>query len=331
MEKYPQGVDSAVDKKLDFRGTNFLKSTPRKLIFVFGCFATHLGRTATAVETKQWGPCRAIGKSRSKGARQRLLASTIGLLVTRVGLRAEPVAMTSRAGLASPVRVACHAAATELTGSVLGGRHSGHAMWLRKGFSAQPIDRPSRESREASVLEAVRACSGGGFSGNCLCHRDDRSSDCRPWSNVAVSEVMGRCGNSRFDFGCGSHVSPQVRSTPKATVECPLSLQHAEGRGCAPKGELLRAPRASFLEVSPRASGKGRALARAATGDSVIDPRVDRLKPLGSGFSLLACHERASRVGPERVRRAIAPVTTSPGKGCHGPAECVTVRLVHAV
>lgn len=37
--------------------------------------------------------------------------------------------MTSRAGLVSPARVASPAAATaELTGSVLGGRHSGHAM-----------------------------------------------------------------------------------------------------------------------------------------------------------------------------------------------------------
>jgi len=64
----------------------------------------------------------------------------------------------------------------------------------------------------------------------------------------------------------GSHVSPQVCSYPKATDECPLSLQHAVGRAFSPKGELLRAPPIVSRGLAPLA-GKGRASARAATGD----------------------------------------------------------------
>jgi hypothetical protein len=171
VEKYPQVVDSAVDKKLDFRGTNSLKSKPRKLIFVFGCFATHLGRTATAVETKQWGPYRAIGRSRSKGARQRLLVSTIGLLV-------------------SPRRATCRASGNDFTcrpGKPRKGdfaskppRPSSPARCLGEDtLGAQQIGRPSRESRGASVLETVRVRSRGGFSGNHRCYCDERSSQFR--------------------------------------------------------------------------------------------------------------------------------------------------------
>lgn len=221
--------------------------------------------------------------------------------------------MISRADVASPARVARHGAATELTGSVLGGRHSGHAMfmirpsgesWLRKGFSPQPIGHPSRESREASVPETVRARSGGGFSGNRRWHRDDQSSDCRPWSNVAVSRVMGRCGNSRLGFGCGSHMSPQVRSSPKATVECPLSLQHAEGRGSAPKGERLRVPRASFLEVSPRSSGKRTSLGKGSD-------RRRRLRPSG----------RPSEAARFRFSRPWLATSERRGSAPKGPAS----------
>lgn len=71
-------------------------------------------------------------------------------------------------------------------------------------------------------------------------------------------------------------------------------------------------------------AGKGRASARAATGDG-CSTSVERPKPLGSGLSLwLAISERRGR------KLTTAPVSAPPGKGCHWPAECVTVWFVHA-
>jgi len=229
-------VDSAVDKKLDFPGTNSLKRKPRKLIFVLGCFATHLGRTAAAVETKQWGPCRAIGRSRSEGARQWLLVSTIGLLV-------------------SPRRAACRASGNDFTcrpGKPRKGdfaskppRPSSPARCLGEGTpDTKRFGRPSRESRGASVLEAVRARSGGGFSGNHRCCCNEQSLRLhRCWVVTAMAAATSVAG---------SRVSPHVRSNPKTTVECPLSLRRATrivSRGLAPF------------------AGKGRASAKATTGD----------------------------------------------------------------
>lgn len=131
----------------------------------------------------------------------------------------------------------------------------------------------------------------------------------------------------------GSHVSPQVRSNPKATVECPLSLQHAVGRSVAPKGvtrwfalsgrDMLRAPRIVSRGLAPFA-GKGRASARAATGDGFrLRSNVPSRSVQVSRY-WLAISERRGRKLPN------APVSAPPGKGCHWPAECVTVWFVHA-
>lgn len=117
---------------------------------------------------------------------------------------------------------------------------------------------------------------------------------------------------------------PQVRSNPKATVECPLSLQHAVGRGVAPQGAVSRALRASFLEVSPRSRGKdeprqGQRPAKGARLRSNVPSRSVQVSRYW-----LAISERRGR------KLTTAPVSAPPGKGCRWPAEWVTVRFVHA-
>jgi hypothetical protein len=146
------------------------------------------------------------------------------------------------------------------------------------------IDRPSRESRGASVLEAARVHSGGGFSGNHRCSCDEQSS--------LVSPVLGRDGSGRHGFGCWVARVSAGALQPESDSECPLSLQHAVAG--ALRKERLRAQRASFFRGLAPLAGKGRASARATTGDG-CSTSVERPEPLGSGLSLVACHRRLSR------------------------------------
>jgi len=79
---------------------------------------------------------------------------------------------------------------------------------------------------------------------------------------------------------------------------------------------------ASFLEVSPRSRGKDepRQGQRPATADRLMGnlrletSEAARFRSLADGLPSVG----------------FAPVTAPPGKGCHWPAECVTVRFVHA-
>ena len=119
------------------------------------------------------------------------------------------------------------------------------------------IDRPSRESRGASVLETTRVRSGGGFSGNHGCCCDEQSSQFhRCWVVTAVAATASVAG---------SHVSPQVRSNPKATasVRCLCNMPWPGSRSA--RGVASRTTRIVSRGLAPFA-GKGRASARAATG-----------------------------------------------------------------
>jgi hypothetical protein len=202
--------------------------------------------------------------------------------------------MTSRAGLASPARVTSPASRRDRAhrlgawGKALRTRgvHDSPSgrMRPRKESSPQLIDRPSRESRGASVLETARACSDGGFSGNHRCSCDEQSS--------LVSPVLGRDGSGRHGFGCWVARVSAGALQPESDSECPLSLQHAVAG--ALRKERLRAQRASFFRGLAPLAGKGRASARATTGDG-CSTSVERPEPLGSGLSLVACHRRLSR------------------------------------
>jgi len=84
---------------------------------------------------------------------------------------------------------------------------------------------------------------------------------------VAGSQVVGRGGSGRRGFGCWlARVSAGARQ-PENDKRVSVVFATCRSRGFAPQGVALRAPRASSFEVSPRTSGKGRASARAATGD----------------------------------------------------------------
>ena len=91
-----------------------------------------------------------------------------------------------------------------------------------------------------------------------------------------------------------------------------------------PPGEWLRESRASFLEVSPRSRGKDepRQGQRPATGSRLRLNAPSRSVQVSRYW--LASSERRGR------KLTTAPVSTPPGKGCHWPAECVTVWFVHA-
>jgi len=142
------------------------------------------------------------------------------------------------------------------------------------------------------------------------------------WSNVAVSRVMGRDGYGRHGFGCWVARVSAGATQPESDSECPLSLQHAVGRGVAPRGVgIARITRIVSRGLAPLA-GKGRASARAATGDG-CSTSVDRPKPLGSGLSLwLAISERRGR------KLTTAPVfdTTWQGVSLAGRVRDCVVR-----
>lgn len=250
-------------------------------------------------------------------ARQWLLASTIGLLVSprRAARRASGNDFTCRPGKPRKGDFASKPP-----------RPSSPARCLGEGTPGMPqIDRPSRESRGASVLETVRARSDGGFSGNHRCCCDEQSWQLhRCWVVTALAVAASVAG---------SHVSPQVRSNPKATasVRCLCNMPPAdvslrkERLDGSPLGaeHASRTTRIVSRGLAPFA-GKGRASARAATGEG-CSTSVEPPEPLGLvSRQWLAIGERRGR------KLVIAPVSSPPGKGCRWPAECVTVWFVHA-
>lgn len=141
---------------------------------------------------------------------------------------------------------------------------------------------------------------------------------------VAVSSVLGRDGCGRHGFGCWVARVSAGALQPESDSECPLSLQHAVAGVSLRKGEWLRAQRASFLEVSPRSRGKdelrqGQRPARGARLRSTSC--AARFGSLAGGLPSATISGASSR---------LPPVSAPPGKGCRGPAECVTVWFVHA-
>lgn len=121
---------------------------------------------------------------------------------------------------------------------MLGGRHSGRAA-SRPTFAGEP-----RRKRPRNCAGSLAQWVFG--ESRVLLRR----------AIVAVSSVMGRDGHGRHGFGCWVARVSAGALQPESDSECPLSLQHAVGRGVAPQGEAHRASRASFLEVSPRSRGK---------------------------------------------------------------------------
>lgn len=176
---------------------------------------------------------------------------------------------------------------------MLGGRHSGYEA-NRPTFAGESR-RKCPTSRSSSL--------GRWVFGEALAKSPTSVGQSHDEQSSRGSLVSGRHGSGRGDLGQGSHVSPQVRANPRTTVECPLSLQHAASRGHHSARKWLRTARASFLEVSPRSRGKDelRQGQRPATGST----SVERSKPLGSGLSLLARQQRASRACHWR-RKALA-------------------------
>jgi hypothetical protein len=132
---------------------------------------------------------------------------------------------------------------------VLGGRHSGRAA-NRPTLAGEPRSKRPR-NRAGSLARWVFGES------QVLLRR----------AIVAVSRVMGRDGHGRHDFGCWVARVSAGALQPESDSECPLSLQHAVGRVVAPQGVgIARITRIVSRGLAPLA-GKGRASARAATGD----------------------------------------------------------------
>jgi hypothetical protein len=145
---------------------------------------------------------------------------------------------------------------------------------------------------------------------------------------VAGSQVVGRGGSGRRGFGCWlARVSAGARQ-PENDSECPLSLQHAAAE--APflrKEKALCAPRASFLEVSPRSRGKDEprqgqrpATTKIASGFFGGNPTLwgrRRSRSVQVSCGWLASSEHTGLLpAPQGVAQArVAPVTAPPGNG----------------
>lgn len=136
-----------------------------------------------------------------------------------------------------------------------------------RGSHRQQIDRPSRGSRGASVLETARARSGGGFSGNRRWSCDETISDCRPSGRTSrVRRWWVEAALAVAASVAGSHVSPQVRANPRTTASVRCLCDMPQPRFPLRKGRASRTARIVFRGLAPLA-GKGRASARAAIGD----------------------------------------------------------------
>jgi len=199
---------------------------------------------------------------------------------------------------------------------VLGGRHSGHVT-NRPTFAGEPRRKCPR-NRAGSLARWVFGES------QVLLRR----------AIVAVSLVMGRVGSGRRDFGCWVARVSAGALQPESDSRVSVVFATCRSRGLAPQGatrwfalsgrDMSRAPCASFLEVSPRSRGKdeprqGQRPAKGARLRSNVPSRSVQVSRYW-----LAISERRGR------KLTTAPVSAPPGKGCHWPAEWVTVRFVHA-
>lgn len=197
--------------------------------------------------------------------------------------------------------------------------------WLRKGLRIA-ANRPTFAGESRRKCPRNRSSSLGRWVfGNHGCCCDEQSSQFHRCWVVTVLAVAASVA--------GSHVSPQVRSNPKATasVRCLCNMPPADVSLRKERLDVrpLRAKHASRTTrivsrgLAPFA-GKGRASARAATGEGA-STSVEPPEPLGLvSPQWLAIGERRGR------KLVIAPVSAPPGKGCRWPAECVTVWFVHA-
>lgn len=185
--------------------------------------------------------------------------------------------MTSRAGLAGPARVTSPASRRDRAdrlgawGKTLRARDS-----TPKRVLSPQIGRPSRGSRGASVLETVRARSGGGFSGSAgaVATSDRRcfigAGSRRLWPlrlRFVGRTCLRRCAPTRKR-------QTSVRclcNMPWAGV--PLRLLLSEK--LPNSRQSCFAHHASFFEVSPRSRGKDelRQGQRPATGDRLTGNR----------------------------------------------------------
>jgi hypothetical protein len=196
------------------------------------------------------------------------------------------------------------------------------------------IGRPSRGSRGASVLETVRARSGGGFSGNhsglATSNRGGLAGDGsrRLWPSrlrLLARTCLRRCAPTRkrqTSVRCLCDMpQPRFRSARRAASR-PACIVF---RGLAP----LVGERTSFGKGSDRQRRKSSCGSLGETPAPLFDRR-SRSVQVSRGW--LACSELAGLLpAPKGVAQArVAPVTAPPGKGCHWPAECVTVWFVHA-
>jgi hypothetical protein len=190
--------------------------------------------------------------------------------------------MTSRAGLASPVRVTSPASRRDRAhrlgawGKTLRAR----GKWLRKELAPQA-------NRPTFAGEPRRKCP------------RNRSGSPARWvfgeslvllrrAIVAVSLVMGRVGSGRRGFGCWVARVSAGALQPESDSRVSAVFATCRGPGCrSARGGVTRTTRIVSRGLAPFA-GKGRASARAATGDG-CSTSVERPKPLGSGLSLLAC------------------------------------------
>jgi len=158
---------------------------------------------------------------------------------------------------------------------------------------------------------------------------------------VAASSALGRDGCGRCGFGswvarvsAGALLPESDRrvSVVFATCRGPgFRSICCSARNCrTARGELLCTPRIVFRGLAPLA-GKGRASARATTGDGRSADGQPSANVRSRSVQVSRCWLAISELSQGSARgRAIAPVTAPPGKGCHWPAECVTVRFVHA-
>jgi len=168
---------------------------------------------------------------------------------------------------------------------VLGGRHSGRVA-NRPTFAGEPRrKRPRNRSGsldrwvfgESQVLLRRENCRS--FIG------DGSRRLWPPRLRLLGRTCLRRCAPTR---------KRQRVSVVFATCRGP-GCRSEKGRLCGSPSGARHAPRIACIVsrgLAPLA-GKGRASARAATGDG-CSTSVERPKPLGSGFSLVACHERAS-------------------------------------
>lgn len=159
---------------------------------------------------------------------------------------------------------------------------------------------------------------------------------------VAGSQVVGRGGSGRRGFGCWlARVSAGARQ-PENDKRVSVVFATCRSRGPLRKGRCfahrvhrLSRSRPARGERTSFGKGSDRRRRKSSCGSlgETPDPRVDRRsRSVQVSRGWLASGELAGLLpAPQGVAQArVAPVTAPPGKGCHWPAECVTVWFVHA-